>query len=393
MGIETMDLDRDVTVYLSKARTSAPAELREFFAKFEDLYDKKLWHQLTLVLLNFVNIPSAAPYLVPVYNEFIIDFAKKLNQLSLVQYATKASRTLPDPEKSLAFLFIQVERLKDDAEHKEAFVLATMECAHIKLLLNDLEGCKTDIDQCEKILDDLPATDPVINASFYRVSADYYKAKAQYPQYYMNALLYLSSVSLDELSATEKSERAYDLALSALLGDGVYNFGQLLMHPILDSLKGTSFDWLRDLLFCFNSGDGAAFEKISRSPEFLKRPLLVSSIPFLSQKLCLMALMEAVFRRSKEERGKLTFSEISVSTRVANDEVEHLVMKALSLGLLKGSIDEIDQTVNISWVQPRVLDLNQVQSLKDRLNEWTLNVKQKVLTLESDQVADHMYLG
>lgn len=37
-----------------------------------------------------------------------------------------------------------------------------------------------------------------------------------------------------------------------------------------------------------------------------------------------------------------------------------LVMKALSLGLVKGSIDEIDQKVHMTWVQPRVLDLQQV---------------------------------
>jgi hypothetical protein len=44
-------------------------------------------------------------------------------------------------------------------------------------------------------------------------------------------------------------------------------------------------------------------------------------------------------------------------------QVEMLVMKALSLGLVKGSIDEIDQKVHMTWVQPRVLDLQQV-SLK-----------------------------
>ena len=37
-----------------------------------------------------------------------------------------------------------------------------------------------------------------------------------------------------------------------------------------------------------------------------------------------------------------------------------LVMKALSFGLVKGSIDEIDQKVHMTWVQPRVLDLQQV---------------------------------
>ncbi len=35
-------------------------------------------------------------------------------------------------------------------------------------------------------------------------------------------------------------------------------------------------------------------------------------------------------------------------------------MRALSLGLVKGSIDQIDRKIFVSWVQPRVLDLTQV---------------------------------
>ena len=41
-------------------------------------------------------------------------------------------------------------------------------------------------------------------------------------------------------------------------------------------------------------------------------------------------------------------------------QVELLVMKALSLGLVKGSIDQVDAKVHMTWVQPRVLDRDQV---------------------------------
>lgn len=41
-------------------------------------------------------------------------------------------------------------------------------------------------------------------------------------------------------------------------------------------------------------------------------------------------------------------------------------MKALSVGLIKGNIDEVDQKVQMTWVQPRVLDLQQVSQPPSR---------------------------
>jgi 26S proteasome regulatory subunit N9 len=71
--------------------------------------------------------------------------------------------------------------------------------------------------------------DAATSANFYRVSADYYKATADYPLYYHNALLYLSSIpDLAGIPLAMQQERARDLALAALLGDGLYNFGHLV---------------------------------------------------------------------------------------------------------------------------------------------------------------------
>lgn len=46
-------------------------------------------------------------------------------------------------------------------------------------------------------------------------------------------------------------------------------------------------------------------------------------------------------------------------------------MRAMSLGLIKGIIDEVDSTVNITWVQPRVLDKERLGLLVDQLSGWT----------------------
>jgi 26S proteasome regulatory subunit N9 len=80
-----------------------------------------------------------------------------------------------DPKESLAFLSPFAVKLKGEKGAVDAFVLMSMEVAHYKLLTGKIEECKLDIDECEVALEKLNTTDPIINASYYRVAADYYK--------------------------------------------------------------------------------------------------------------------------------------------------------------------------------------------------------------------------
>jgi len=66
----------------------------------------------------------------------------------------------------------------------------------------------------------------------------------------------------------------------------------------------------------------------------------------------------------------MSFSTIAEETRLPIAEVEHLVMKALSLNLIRGSMDQVDQKAQITWVQPRVLSRTQIGDLAKRLDGW-----------------------
>ena len=57
-------------------------------------------------------------------------------------------------------------------------------------------------------------------------------------------------------------------------------------------------------------------------------------------------------QRSSTDR-LLSFESIATQTRIPVDKVEFLVMRALAKGLVKGSIDQVEQTVNLTWVQVR----------------------------------------
>lgn len=45
-------------------------------------------------------------------------------------------------------------------------------------------------------------------------------------------------------------------------------------------------------------------------------------------------------------------------------------MRAMSLGLIKGTIDEVAQSVSVTWVQPRVLDTVEMATISSQLGDW-----------------------
>lgn len=386
-----MDLDA-IPNFLAERRDESPAEVQNVYLTFEDLWERKLWHELTNSLAEFFRSSASASQRLAIYNSFILSFADKINQLKLVWLGLQASTQCKGGPQDISIswrragLTLRVDdqdRLKflttlagkvDKPKSQDAYVYAITEVASVKLRLDDSEGARKDLDRAEKILEKFDSVETVVHASFYRVNADYYQAKAEFASYYRNALLYLACVEIADLTREEQETRAYNLSIAALVSDSIYNFGELLLHPILDALNPPhSHSWLRDLLFAFNRGDLAAFDRLSNNLN--KDPLLESHKMFLYQKISLAALTELVFRRPPHDRA-MTFNTISQETKVKPDEIEHLIMKALSLGLLRGKIDQVAEVARINWVQPKVLERSQIEGMRVRLKEWDNNVNE-----------------
>lgn len=77
--------------FLAEQRDAAPADLQHLFISFEDLWERKLWHQLTDLLIEFFKRHESAPQRLPFYKTFILTFADKINQLKLVELALLAA--------------------------------------------------------------------------------------------------------------------------------------------------------------------------------------------------------------------------------------------------------------------------------------------------------------
>lgn len=375
-----MNADK-IADFLADAREQAPDELQGQILEFENLWERKLWHQLTDALVEFFDQPGSAPSRLQFYQEFILKFADKINQLKLVDLGLKAASQCSTPQNRQTFLEALAKKV-DNENSQDAFVYATVAVAHVKLLIGtaeSLESARKDLDNAEKILDGFDSVETKVHAAFYRTNASYYQAKADFASYYRNALLYLACIDVSSLSSEERKKRAYDLGIAALVSDSIYNFGELLQHPILAALTG-DVAWLRELLLAFNRGDLAAYDVLSGHID--SHPLLAEHDDEIRQKIYLVALTEAVFRRPPHQRA-MSFDTISADTKVRPKEIEHLVMKALSLGLVRGTIDQVDELVNFTWVQPRILDMSQIASMSARLGEWGENVNKLGNWIES----------
>lgn len=52
--------------------------------------------------------------------------------------------------------------------------------------------------------------------------------------------------------------------------------------------------------------------------------------------------------------------------------------------LIEGIVDQVEGTVYISWVQPRVLGIPQIKSLNNRLDSWVGKVRTALSTVEAE---------
>ena len=315
------------------------------------------------------------------FNDFMnfISQLLRLNPLSLVDICTPIVNGFKDAEEAVQFL----EKIGDKVKaNTEAFVMTRVLVGKLQLVqFKDTAKTKAIVEEIEGLLSDIEGVGKV-HAHYYLLATELHKTEGNHANYYRAALRYLGCSDLEaDLSKEEQQSHAFHLSLAALLGKDVYNFGELLAHPVLNALNGTPNEWLVNLLMAFNSGDVQTYEKLRGS--WTKQPDLNSNQEILYEKLCLLVLMEMTFRRDANDRS-IAFKEISAQTGLSEDKVELLVMKALSKALVKGQIDQVGQSVNLTWVQPRVLDKNQLKTIMGKIGTLNDSIKSMENMIENN---------
>ena len=84
------------------------------------------------------------------------------------------------------------------------------------------------------------------------------------------------------------------------------------------------------------------------------------------------------------DHREIALEDIARKTKLSVDGVEYLLMKALSVRLIEGVVDQVAGVVNVTWIQPRVLLKPQISELSQRLEGWIEKVKDVGTSLQEE---------
>ncbi|VDM69591.1 unnamed protein product [Strongylus vulgaris] len=273
-------MSEKVEAYLAKNKKAAKDDVADIWLKFEQLYARKLWHQLTQEVRAAQANPAFTANLnqKEFYDGFISEFEHRINALQLVEIVLPIAKFIFDQNKENAYEFLaKIEK----TVNKDKVALARVHAGQIDLRLNHKDAGDRLVD-IKKVRDMIESTQKEIesfvgvteaHAPFYKVSAMYLKEVGDFAGYYREALRYLGVEDINKMTPEERHVQ--------------------LAHPILKALEGSGEKWLSEVLYAFNCGDLNKFyslEKYWSEWDDLKRKK-----DFLVGKIRLLAIMEVFF--------------------------------------------------------------------------------------------------
>jgi len=352
--------------------------------EMKSFYAEKLWAQLTESLLSVIEDEQVNQHqhLINLYNGFVKEFELKIDPIKFVQMAMRVSDQFPSSETKIAFLRNIGEKLVDE----QAKILNSLKIGLHLLYDNKVEEALLVIKDMQKKIEKMSDLDPLIYSYFYKLSARYYATKKNYEEFYKNGLQYLAYTHESRIRPQEKVEISVDMATAILVSKKIYNFSELLEQPVLKALKNTQHEWIYHMIEVYNNGNITAYEEaLKKYQKHIEgNPVLINNVHVLNEKIRIMALLELIFQLPKNDRI-LHFQAVAKVSGLPFDQVEILVMKAMSLGLLKGSIDQVDSSVIVTWIMPRVLDTDRVRVMKDKIDQWNRGLDTLIKKVQKEE--------
>ena len=103
------------------------------YTQMADLFGRKLWHQLTILIESFAAKEGAGSHLQPLYETFVVDFKHKLNKLALARFQVAVARQMSDITQQAFFCKTAAEEVAKEDRQAKSYILC--ELARLQLSL------------------------------------------------------------------------------------------------------------------------------------------------------------------------------------------------------------------------------------------------------------------
>jgi 26S proteasome regulatory subunit N9 len=140
---------------------------KDVCSELVSLYDRKLWHELSLRLREVFKDPVYMPYIQPIFNDFVVDFGQKMNLIYFAQFAHDVAKTM-DRDAAVELLRKHSASIKELKRHptQEPLLFMEMSIAEHFIDVSHMDECKELLDKGLKQLEGMSEvrerTSPVI---------------------------------------------------------------------------------------------------------------------------------------------------------------------------------------------------------------------------------------
>lgn len=351
-------------------------DLAENFNQQRSLFGNKYWHQYgeELLVLTFNENIRSSDDILKIHKSILNNATININPIILAQLTITASKRLTNLEEQLEF----IKKTMDIVHHEEAKILIELQKAycHFEAGQNELgtagDILKAQLYQIEKLTE----VEPIVWSTYYKYMGMYHLKRKDYSVFYFNSLQFLSYVDQKSFSNKEREELCINMGIAIFISKKIFNYSELLELKIFQVLKEGPYSFMYKMMETFNGGDVDQFrlDMVNYNDQIKNITILDENRKTLEEKIKIMAFTELIFGLQKNDRV-VTFAEISQRTSLSMEEVEFMVQRAMSLELIKGQIDQVDQKVNVTFIQPRVLDKARIGTMRGKFGSWENGLK------------------
>lgn len=319
--------------------------------------------------------------MIRLYAGFFKELEPRAKPLSMAQIIVAVAAQYKNVAEGITFLEGKAKDFKGTAEANALLVVAIAD-SHI--LAKSFDKAKESLSSIEAVVESSLGVDPLVHSTYYRSWARLYQAQSLAAEFYKSALLFLAYTPLESLDPLQRRDLAREIGLAGLIAEDIYGLGELLSHPIVESLRNDiDHSWVLDLCNAFNSGKIDTWNNLkTRHANHIRgNAALSESMARLEEKITILAFIELIWSKPADGRT-LSFVDISRATHVPVDKVELLVMRSFALGLVKGEIDQVRAVVIVASVKPRVLSPDQIAEMQARVKAWAGHVQKTLVDIE-----------